>query len=173
HGGDDTLNGLAGNDVIDGGAGDDVSNGGSGDDIIHWNAATGGWDVIDGGSEGIAGDTLVITGDDSYEIFRFYPAEDAELVIPGLVLNGGATEIVVTRSTVVNGIEGAPQVIAELAEIKEIVVNGTPANGVGEAAGDRFELIGDFAEQGEETSLRLNTITIIGSEGNDTVDISG
>lgn len=173
HGGDDTINGLAGNDVIDGGAGDDVSNGGSGDDVIHWNAATGGWDVIDGGSEGIAGDTLVITGDDSYEIFRFYPAEDAETVIPDLVLRGSATEIVVTRSTVINGVESAPQVIAEMSEIEEIVINGTPASGVGEAGGDRFELIGDFAEQGEETSLRLNTITILGSESNDTVDISG
>ena len=57
-------------------------------------------------------------------------------------------------------------------EIEEIVINGSPASGAGTAGGDRFELIGDFAEQGEETSLRLNTITIIGSEGDDTVDIS-
>lgn len=171
-GGADTIDGLAGNDVIDGGAGDDVLFGGSGDDVIHWQAPNGGWDVVDGGSEGIGGDTFVITGDDSYEIFRFYPAEDAEAVVPGLVLRGGATEIVVTRTTVVGGVEGAPQVIAELAEIEEIVVNGTSASGVGTAGGDRFELIGDFAEQGEETSLRLNTITIHGSEGNDTVDIS-
>jgi Ca2+-binding RTX toxin-like protein len=173
HGGDDTINGLAGNDVIDGGAGDDILNGGSGDDTIHWNAATGGWDVIDGGSEGVAGDTLVITGDDSYEIFRFYPAEDAETVIPGLVLKGGATEIVVTRSIVVNGVEGAPQVIAELSEIEEIIVNGSAAGGSGSASGDRFELIGDFAELGEETSLRLNTVTFIGSQGDDTVNMSG
>ena len=171
--GSDTIDGHAGDDIIDGGAGDDFLFGGSGDDVIHWQAPDGGWDVVDGGSEGIAGDTFVITGDDSYEIFRFYPAEDAETVIPGLVLRGGATEIVVTRTTVVGGVEGAPQVIAELSEIEEIVVNGSPASGSGTAGGDRFELIGDFAEQGEETSLRLNTITIVGSEGNDTVDISG
>jgi Ca2+-binding RTX toxin-like protein len=171
-GGADTINGLSGNDTIDGGAGDDDLFGDSGDDIFHWQAPSGGWDVVDGGSEGIAGDTFVITGDDSYEIFRFYPAEDAEAVIPGLVLRGSATEIVVTRTVVVNGVEGTPEVIAELAEIEEIVINGSPANGVGTAGGDRFELIGDFAEQGEETSLRLNTITILGSEGDDTVDIS-
>src|SRR5690606_35140473 len=75
--GNDTINGLAGNDIIDGGAGDDEIFGGSGDDVIHWQAPNGGWDVVDGGSEGIAGDTFVITGDDTYEIFRFYPAEDA------------------------------------------------------------------------------------------------
>ena len=172
-GGSDTINGHAGDDIIDGGAGDDFLFGGSGDDVIHWQAPNGGWDVVDGGSEGIAGDTFVITGDDSYEIFRFYPAEDAETVIPGLVLRGSATEIVVTRTTVVDGVEGAPQVIAELSEIEEIVINGSPASGSGTAGGDRFELIGDFAEQGEETSLRTSTITIVGSQGDDTVDISG
>jgi Ca2+-binding RTX toxin-like protein len=175
NGGNDTINGLAGNDTVDGGTGDDILNGGSGDDTIRWTApatGSGGWDVIDGGSEGIAGDTFVLTGNSAYEIFRFYPAEDAELVIPGLVLKGTATEIVVTRSTVVAGVEGPPQVIAELSEIEEIVINGSPASGSGTAGGDRFELIGDFAEQGEETSLRTSTITIVGSEGDDTVDIS-
>jgi Ca2+-binding RTX toxin-like protein len=174
-GGNDTINGLAGNDTIDGGTGDDVISGGSGDDTIHWVApasGSGGWDVIDGGSEGIAGDTFVITGSAAYEIFRFYPAEDAEAVIPGLVLKGSATEIVVTRTLVVNGVETTTEVIAELSEIEEIVINGAPASGVGQAGGDRYELIGNFAEQGEETSLRTSTITIIGSEGDDTVDIS-
>ncbi|KQY26650.1 peroxidase family protein [Rhizobium sp. Root482] len=174
-GGNDVISGWAGNDRIDGGTGDDTINGGTGDDTIHWTApegGTGGWDVIDGGSEGIDGDTFFITGNSDYEIFRFYPAEDAETVIPGLVLKGGSTEIVVTRTTVINGVEGLPQVIAELSEIEEIVINGFPASGVGAANGDRFELIGDFAEQGEETSLRTSTITILGSDGNDTVDIS-
>src|SRR5690606_37078979 len=117
-------------------------------------------------------DTFVITGDASYEIFRFNPAEDAQNLYPDLVLRGAATEIVLTRTVVTNGVVGTPQVIAELTEIEEIVINGTAASGVGEANGDRYELIGDFAEQGEETSLRLNTITINGSSGNDTVDIS-
>ncbi|MHA6689753.1 peroxidase family protein [Devosia sp. A449] len=174
-GGNDIINGLAGDDSLDGGTGDDIVNGGTGDDTIYWTApegGSGGWDVIDGGSEGIAGDTFVITGSSAYEIFRFYPAEDAEAVIPGLVLKGSATEIVVTRTLVVDGVETTTEVIAELSEIEEIVINGAPASGVGNAGGDRFELIGNFAEQGEETSLRTSTITIIGSDGNDTVDIS-
>src|SRR5690606_14214928 len=171
----DTINGQAGNDTIDGGTGDDIVNGGTGDDIIHWTApegGSGGWDVVDGGSEGIGGDTFVITGNSSYEIFRFYPAEDATTLYPDLVLKGAATEIVVTRTLVVNGVETTTEVIAELTEIEEIVINGTSASGVGEAGGDRFELIGDFAEQGEETSLRTSTITIVGTDGDDTVDIS-
>lgn len=171
--GNDTINGLAGNDIIDGGAGDDEIFGGSGDDVIHWQAPNGGWDVVDGGSEGIAGDTFVITGDDTYEIFRFYPAEDATTNFPDIVLRGAATEIVVIRSVVTNGVEGAPEVIAELSEIEEIVINGAPASGSGTQSGDRYEFIGDFNEQGEETSLRMNTLTVNGSTGNDVVDISG
>ncbi|MGV2981679.1 peroxidase family protein [Camelimonas sp. ID_303_24] len=174
-GGNDVIDGFAGNDVIDGGAGDDTINGGSGDDVVRWTApanGSAGWDVIDGGSEGSAGDAFEITGSASYEIFRIYPAEDALAVVPGLTLRGAATEIVITRTTVVNGVEGTPQVIAELAEIEEIIINGSPASGVGEAGGDRFELIGNFAELGEETSLRTSTITILGSGGSDTVDIS-
>ncbi|TWH32175.1 MULTISPECIES: peroxidase family protein [unclassified Aminobacter] len=171
--GNDTINGLAGNDIIDGGAGDDEIFGGSGDDVIHWQAPNGGWDVVDGGSEGIAGDTFVITGDDSYEIFRFYPTEDATTDFPDIVLRGAATEIVVLRFLVTNGVESAPQVIAELSEIEEIVINGAPASGSGTSAGDRFEFVGDFNEQGEETNLRFNTITVNGSTGNDVVDISG
>src|SRR5690606_19873291 len=136
-GGNDVISGLAGNDTIEGGAGDDIIDGGSGDDTSQWTApevGSGGRDGIAGGSEGIAGDTFFITGSSAYEIFRFYPAEDAETVIPGLVLKGAATEIVVTRTLVVNGVEGVPEVIAELSEIEEIVINGSPASGVGEAS---------------------------------------
>src|SRR5690606_6914899 len=114
-----------------------------------------------------------ITGDDSYEIFRFYPTEDATTDFPDIVLRGAATEIVVLRFLVTNGVESAPQVIAELSEIEEIVINGAPASGSGTSAGDRFEFVGDFNEQGEETNLRFNTITVNGSTGNDVVDISG
>ncbi|MBK1792876.1 hypothetical protein JHL21_00010 [Devosia sp. WQ 349] len=184
--GNDTINGGSGNDVINGGTGDDIINGGtgnddifggSGDDTVHWNAqaanGSAGWDVIDGGSEGIKGDTLVITGQNNvYEIFRFYPFEDAQALFPNATFRGTGTEIVVSRTVVTNGIEGTPQIIAELSEIEEIAINGSGASGEGMAGGDRYEFIGDFAEQGEETSLRLNTITINGSGGDDTVDIS-
>lgn len=177
HAGNDTINGLAGDDIIDGGAGNDDIFGGTGDDTIYWRATetgdgSAGWDVIDGGTEGIAGDTFDITGNSSSEIFRFYPFEDAQALFPEVTFRGAATEIVVTRTVVTDGVEGTPQIIAELAEIEEIVINGAPAGVEGVEGGDRYELIGDFAEQGEETSLRLNTITINGSSGNDTVDIS-
>ena len=73
-------------------------------------------------------------------------------------------KIVITR----NGTAFA-NVIAELAEIEEIRINGIdPVGTGGTAAGDTFEIIGDFSG----TSLRLNTITIDGDAGDDTIDIS-
>ena len=173
--GNDTINGYAGDDEIDGGADDDLINGGSGDDNIYWTApegGSGGWDVVDGGSEGIQGDTFHITGNSQSEIFRFYPLEDAQALFPNVTFKGDATEIVVTRTLVVNGVETTTEIIAELSEIEEIVINGQGVDVAGTAGSDRYELIGNFAEQGEETSLRTNTITINGSGGNDTVDIS-
>ena len=59
-------------------------------------------------------------------------------------------------------------VIAELSEIEEIRLNSVDPSGNGIAGGDNFEIIGDFSG----TSLRLNTITIDGQAGNDTIDIS-
>jgi Ca2+-binding RTX toxin-like protein len=56
-----------------------------------------------------------------------------------------------------------------LAEIEEIRLNGfDPSGAAGIAGGDSFEIIGDFSQ----TSLRLNTITIDGSSGDDTVNIT-
>ena len=76
----------------------------------------------------------------------------------------GATEIVITR----NGTNFA-SIIAELSEIEEIRINGVdPAGTGGTAGGDTFQIIGNFSG----TSLRLNTITIDGNAGDDTVDIS-
>ena len=62
-----------------------------------------------------------------------------------------------------------PSVIAELPEIEEIRINGVdPAGPTGAAGNDTFEVVGDFST----TSLRLNTITIDGDAGDDTIDIS-
>ena len=76
-----------------------------------------------------------------------------------------ATEIIVTR----NGTNAA-SIIAELREIEEIRINSVDPSGTsgGAGAGDTFEVIGDFSG----TSLRLNTITIDGDAGDDTIDIS-
>lgn len=74
-------------------------------------------------------------------------------------------EIIVTRQ-VANADE---TIIAELTEIEEIVVNGGGVSESGQFGGDAVEMYGSFDVA---TSLRPNTITILGSEGDDTVDIS-
>ena len=79
---------------------------------------------------------------------------------------GGRTpEIVITR-----GGTGFANVIAELSEIEEIRIDGVDPSGTGggAGAGDTFAVFGDFSS----TSLRLNTITIDGDAGDDTIDIS-
>ncbi|HEV7328881.1 MAG TPA: peroxidase family protein, partial [Bosea sp. (in: a-proteobacteria)] len=148
-------------------AGVDAVNGGAGDDTIVWNAnasgPTDGKDIIDGGTEGTAGDTFSIVGNTSAETYRIYTRAEFLLVNP-LAVIAAATEIVVTR----NGTNAA-SVIAELSEIEEIRINGAdPSGTAGSAGNDTFEIIGDFST----TSLRLNTITIDGAAGDDTVDIS-
>lgn len=146
----------------------DTINGDAGDDTVVWNAntagATDGRDIVNGGTEGTAGDTFVINGNASAETYTIY-TRAAWLAIAGNVaanLNA-ATEIVVTR----NGTSNA-SVIAELNEIEEIRLNGVDPSGDGTAGNDSFSIVGDFST----TSLRLNTITIDGDAGNDTIDIS-
>ena len=154
-------------------AGADTVNGGAGDDTIVWNAnATAapndGRDIVNGGTEGAAGDTFVINGNTSSEAYRIYTLTAWDAVAGNDIASfGGRTpEIVITR----NG-EAFANVIAELSEIEEIRINGVEPTGAGvggAGAGDTFQVIGDFTA----TSLRLNTITIDGDEGDDTIDIS-
>ena len=163
--GNDTVNAGAGNDTITGGTGTDTLNGDAGDDTFIWSAAgPDGRDIVNGGTEGGAGDTFVVngtTGAEAYTVFT-RAAWDA---VSGNNLSSlnGATEIVITR----NGTNNA-SIIAELREIEEIRINGTDPAGSGTASGDTFQVIGDFSG----TSLRLNTVTIGGNAGNDRLDIS-
>ncbi len=182
--GDDTINALAGNDTVNGGAGNDtitgglngtggpgadILNGDAGDDTFIWNAnatgATDGRDIVNGGTEGLAGDTFVINGNASAESYTIY-SRQAWDDVAGNNANSlnAATEIVITR----NGSNNAA-IIAELREIEEIRINGADPSGTGTVAGDSFTLVGNFAN----TSLRLNTITIDGTSAHDKVDISG
>ena len=165
---DDGDNFFIDNFVVNasGNLGVDTVNGDAGDDTIVWNAnaaaPTDGRDLVDGGTEGTAGDTFVITGNASAETYRVYTR--AAALAAGIGGLDADTEIVVTR----NGTNTA-SVIAELDEIEEIRINGVdPSASGGVAAGDTFELIGDFSA----TSLRPNTITIAGSSADDTIDIS-
>lgn len=157
HAGNDSLNGGAANDLLIGGQGDDTVRGDAGNDIIYWTAGDG-RDVINGdtAAANIAGttDTVKIVGDSSAETYRIYSR--AAALAAGITGLNANTEIVITR----NGTNNAA-IIAELDNIEEIVINGM-------GGGDTFTPIGTFAG----TSLLTSTITIEGSEGDDTVDIT-
>jgi Ca2+-binding RTX toxin-like protein len=145
-----TINGNAGSNILDGGGGNDRLSGLGGDDTLTWHVG-GGRDRLDGG-DGV--DTVEIVGDASTEHYRIYARADALAAgITGLNAN---TEIVITR----NGTDTA-SVIAELDNIEEIVMTGM-------GGGDTYEPIGDFSP----TSLLPNTITLNGSDANDTLNIS-
>ncbi|XUJ32971.1 calcium-binding protein [Bradyrhizobium japonicum] len=128
---------------------------------------TDGRDIVNGGTEGTAGDTFVINGNTSSEAYTIYTLAAWDAVAGNDIASfGGRTpEIVVTR-----GGSAFANVIAELSEIEEIRINGIEPTGAtgGAGAGDTFTVVGDFTA----TSLRLNTITIDGDEGDDTIDIS-
>ena len=157
----------AGNDRINGGAGDDVIVAGTGNDTIYHTGATGGHDLVDGGANT---DTFILNGVAGAETFRIYARAAAEAA--GITGLNADTEIVITR----NGTTTA-NVIAELDNIEEINVNslnvtspgGVQPGNTGGNGGDTIEVIGDF----NPTSLNFNTITVQGSQGNDTVNISG
>jgi Ca2+-binding RTX toxin-like protein len=152
--GGDTAN------TFDAGTGDDIILAGGGNDTILWNAnnanATSnnnsdGRDVVDGGAGTI--DTFIVTGSNAAEAYRIYSRAEANAA--GLTVRNPDTEIVITRGGTTNAF-----IIAELDNIEEIVVNTGPGN-------DTVQVIGNFAP----TSLAVNTITINGSAGDDTVDI--
>ena len=158
--GQQAVFGFEGNDTMNGGAGDDILSGGNGNDTITQTGSSGGRDRVDGGA-GV--DTYRLLGTAGAETFAIHSRASALAAVPGLVLNPG-TEIVVLRN-------GA--VVAELDNIEEIVVNTlnvTSPGGAGGGAsgGDTVQVSGDFTG----TSLNFSTITIDGTDGNDTVDFS-
>ncbi|MGW9820234.1 Ca2+-binding RTX toxin-like protein [Methylorubrum extorquens] len=155
--GNDALNGGAASDHLVGGQGNDTIRGDAGGDTIYWTAGDG-RDLVNGDTTAtnIAGsvDTMKVIGDTTAETFRIYTRAAAlEVGIADLNAN---TEIVITR----NGTTSA-SVVAELDNIEEIVINGR-------GGGDLFVPIGDFTG----TSLLTSTITLEGSEGDDTLDIT-
>jgi Ca2+-binding RTX toxin-like protein len=156
--GSDQLNGGTGNDSLNGGTGSDTVNGDAGNDLITWNFAgttSGGRDLINGGADV---DTVQINGNANAEVFHIYTRAEAVLAgMTGLNIN---TEIVITR----NGTNNA-SIIAELDNIEEIIINPPSPT----LSGDSVMIHGDFSP----TSLLLNTITINGTSGDDTVDLSG
>ncbi|WP_417581806.1 peroxidase family protein [Pelagibacterium sp.] len=158
------LLGFDGNDLLLAGGGNDAIHGGAGDDTILW-APGDGSDVVNGGTEGLVGDIFQISGAAGAETFNIYTRNAAAANI-GYT---GSAEIVITRAVGV----GAAVIIAQLSEIEELVINtltvSSPGgSGGGVNGGDTIAVFGDFTE----TSLNMNTITIDGSTGDDTIDIS-
>ncbi|TXN09141.1 calcium-binding protein [Methylobacterium sp. WL103] len=154
-----------------GGAGNDFVFGNGGSDTVIWNTGDG-RDVVDGGLDGASGDTFVVNGQAGVtETFAIYTRAAWGAAGNGLGGLNASTEIVVTRSTLADG----TSVIAELRDIEELVVGlrpltqGTPPTNGSTPAGDIVEVHGDFTG----TSLALSTITVEGTSGNDTVDITG
>ncbi|HET7716882.1 MAG TPA: hypothetical protein VFK86_14760, partial [Bauldia sp.] len=178
-GGNDTVNAGAGNDIVVGGLGNDTLNGDAGDDRFLWNAnaamattnaGTDTRDIVNGGTEGAAGDTFIINGSAAAETYGIYTraAWDA-LANTNAGLLHPDTEIVVTRGTGPGFATFGTYVVAELREIEEIRINGLdPTAPGGSAGGDTFTIVGDFST----TSLRPNTITILGAGEGDSVDVS-
>ncbi|GJD96086.1 peroxidase family protein [Methylobacterium iners] len=162
-GGADIVAGNNNGNDLNGGAGNDRVFGAGGADTIT-QTSTAGRDFVDGGA-GV--DTYELAGVGGPETFRIY-SRAAWLGISGNAVSNANTEIVVTR----NG-TGNANVVAELDNIEEIRVNAlgvtTPggANG-GASEGDTILVVGTF----DNTSLNFNTITVDGSQGDDTVDIS-
>jgi Ca2+-binding RTX toxin-like protein len=185
-GGASTINGNAGDDLLAGGGGNDTVNGNAGSDVITWgvtnpivfiapNGLSDGRDLVNGGTEPLTGigDTFVINGNNQAEVYRIYSnMDDLNPLLAGLQTSAAAagltglntaTEIVITRNT--NGVGGAvtnANIIAELADIEEIIVNTG-------AGADTVLPVGNFTP----TNLAFNTITINSGAGDDTVDVSG
>ncbi len=144
--GAETLVGLEPGVVLTGHGGNDRLVGTSGDDLFVWNAGDG-RDVIEGGDETVQ-DTAKIFGDDTAETFTVHSREEAELLLG----YDGNAEIVITRN-------GA--IISELSDIEDIVIDGR-------GDGSAFNTVGSF----DNTGLAKSTIVFIGSDGDDTVDLS-
>ncbi len=153
---------VAGNDVILAGGADDTIN----------QSSDQGRDIVDGGQ---GNDTYRLTGVQGAERFRIYAVTNNQNAALAAALGTvflPTTEIVITRALA----NGAETVVAELDNIEEIVINtlNVTANNnnggldTGTNGGDIIEVIGNFVS----TSLNYSTITIDGSAGNDTVDIS-
>jgi hypothetical protein len=159
NGGDDIIVGNAVSNTIEGDGGNDIIFAGAGDDTVSWSATSFNLlgnpieltqddrDFVDGGD---GNDEFVINGSGIVENFIVYSAANAAAA--GIAGLKPGTEIVITRN-------GA--VIAELDNIEEIIINTGAGN-------DTVTTSGNF----NPTSLNFSTITVNGSSGDDTVDVS-
>ena len=169
NGGDDNIFGRGGADELEGGPGNDFVRGNGGNDVIGWRPGDG-RDLINGGGNGAAGDTVDIRTNGAGDTLRVWAVEETDdrdaflALFDGESLRG-ATEIVITYDP---GDGTGEAVIAEIWNVEELVINAEPVAPGVDPDGTNIAIIGDFSD----TSLNLNTITINGSFNNETVDIS-
>ena len=157
----DILVGNGASSTFDAGTGNDFVLAGAGDDTIVWFAnnsgSTDGRDFVDGGTNA-AGDTFQVNGNNSSETYNVYAVaggQNADLASTLDTTFNAATEIVITRT-----VGSTTTVVAELDNIEELTV--TPSGGT-----DAVNMIGDFTG-----ILNLNTLTVSGGAGADTIDVS-
>jgi Ca2+-binding RTX toxin-like protein len=157
-----TITGTQHDDVIHLGGGGDVIDAGDGDDHIIWTVGDGS-DIVDGG---------VVTNTDTFEavgtgaageefLIETVAAYETRTSTSG-TLDAG-TEIVVSRSTDSGATFTA---ISELRNIDDIFINGSSA--APSAPGFGVTISGDFSA----TDLDSSTITIVGTSGNDTINVA-
>jgi hypothetical protein len=157
-----TITGTQHDDVIHLGGGGDVIDAGDGDDHIIWTVGDGS-DIVDGG---------VVTNTDTFEavgtgaageefLIETVAAYETRTSTSG-TLDAG-TEIVVSRSTDSGATFTA---ISELRNIDDIFINGSSGGPVGPGFG--VTISGDFSA----TDLDSSTITIVGTSGNDTINVA-
>jgi Ca2+-binding RTX toxin-like protein/chemotaxis receptor (MCP) glutamine deamidase CheD len=156
-GGNDTVIGSSGNDVIRGGTGTDTLIGGAGDDTFLWSTGDGN-DRVDGGNAGAGAgpdsdtDTVVLTNTGSSATFTVGAVAGGSEITPQAP-GVDNTDIEVSVSS------GGS---VRMDEIEDIVLN----------LGSGGDFVNITTPLGT-TALNVNTITVNGGTGDDTVDASG
>ncbi|MBU2527637.1 MAG: type I secretion C-terminal target domain-containing protein, partial [Bacteroidetes bacterium] len=163
NGASQAITGTEHDDIVHLGAGNDTIDAGDGDDHVIWTVGDG-RNIVDGG---------VVTNTDTFEAVGTGAAGEEFLIETAAAYNArispapsdlaAGIEIVVSRSTD----SGASfTVIAELSNIDDIVINGTSASP--SSPGFGVTISGDFST----TDLDSSTITIVGTSGNDTINVA-
>ena len=148
--GHDTVIGSSGDDVIRGGRHNDTLSGGAGDDTFLWSTGDGN-DRVDGGSE-TGADTVVLTNTGASATFTVGTVTGGSEITPQAPgIDNTDIEVSVDSGGSVR-----------MDEIEDIVLN------LG-SGGDTVNVTTPLGT----TALHVNTITVNGGIGNDTVDASG
>ncbi len=147
--GNDTLRGGDGDDMLDGGKGDDALMGGAGDDVFEY-AVGDGSDTIDGGDGN--NDTLLVVGGPGDTTFN----------INAISLGGTSHLAVNIESGGQTAIADADNYEVATKNVEDWIIDGGDGD-------DKFVVTGSLAG----TGLATSTLSINGSAGNDTLDVSG